>query len=387
MVLVLRWLVIGGGIHGTCVARALHAAGHEARILEPTGELLSRWEQRARAVAMTRMRSPVSHHLEDHDTDLHHFAEVDARGSLKDEPFHGPYKRPSLELFARHCAAVIERHGLRSWVWPGRAEGIERVEGGLRVHTDRGAVLARHVVLATGQTEAEWPSWAPRLREAGRAVEHVFSAAFVPPTGATTERWAVIGAGISAMQLALRLVALGTAPVTVVASREPRCAEFDSDLRWSREGSLRLWNGLDATARARALPRARHRGSVPPALWERVQRERRRGRLQLVLGTPRCSSGPGAGVVVQAGGEVIAVDRVALATGLGAPLPAQRWLVEMAATLRLPLAPGQVPAVGPSLAWGDGIYVTGRLAEQALGPVAPNILGARWAARHIVRSA
>jgi 2-polyprenyl-6-methoxyphenol hydroxylase-like FAD-dependent oxidoreductase len=37
MVLVLHWLVIGGGIHGTCVARALHAAGHEARILEPTG--------------------------------------------------------------------------------------------------------------------------------------------------------------------------------------------------------------------------------------------------------------------------------------------------------------------------------------------------------------
>lgn len=382
----LSWLVIGGGIHGTCVARALHAAGHEARILEPTGELLSRWEQRARAVAMTRLRSPVSHHLADHDTDLHHFAEVEARGSLEVEPFHGPYKRPSLELFRRHCAAVIERHGLRAWVWTGRAVGLERVAGGLRVHTDRGSVDARRVVLATGQTEAHWPSWAVALRESGRPVAHVLAEGFVPPSRAAQERWAVIGGGISAVQVVLRLLAIGAASVTVVADRAPRFTEFDTDLRWAREGSLRLWARLDPTSRMRLLQRARYRGSVPPGLWKRAEREGRGGRLRLVLGEPTGGASPAAGAWVQAGGTTIDVDRVVLATGLCAPLSSQRWLVEFATSLGLPIGPGPAPVVGPSLAWGHDIFVTGGLADQALGPVAPNLLGARWAARRIVRA-
>lgn len=381
----LSWLVIGGGIHGTCVARALHAAGHEARILEPTGELLSRWEQRAQAVGMTRLRSPVSHHLEDHDTHMHSFAEVEARGTLKDAPFHGPFKRPSLELFRRHCAAVIERHGLRAWVWTGRAMGLTRVAGGVRVHTDGGSIDARRVVLATGQTEAHEPGWAAALREAGRPVAHVLAEGFEPPLRAAGERWAVIGGGISAVQVALRLLAIGAAAVTLVADRAPLCTELDSDLRWAREGSLRLWAQLDPSARASLLQRARYRGSVPPALWERAERERRRGRLRLLLGEPS-GVASSTGVRVQVGSTTIDVDRVVLATGLCPPLSSQRWLVELATSLELPIGPGSAPVVGPSLAWGHGIFVTGRLAEQALGPVAPNLLGARWAARRIVRA-
>lgn len=382
----LSWLVIGGGIHGTCVARALHAAGHEARILEPSGELLSRWEQRTRAVAMTRLRSPVSHHLEEHPTDLHHFAEVEVRGTLKDEPFHGPFKRPSLELFRRHCEAVIVRHGLRAWVWPGHATGFEPIAGGWRVHTDRGSVLARRVVLATGQSEARWPGWAVALREAGRPVAHVLAEGFVPPSRAVEERWAVIGGGISAVQVALRLLVLGAAAVTVVADRAPQCSELDSDLRWAREGSLRLWARLDPGSRVRLLQLARHRGSVPPGLWERAQRERRRGRLQLLLGEPTGAASPAAGVRVEVGGTTVEVDRVLLATGLCEPLASPPWLGELATALGLPLGPGPAPVVEPSLAWAPGLFVTGRLAEQVLGPVAPNLLGARWAARRIVRA-
>jgi hypothetical protein len=75
--------------------------------------------------------------------------------------------------------------------------------------------------------------------------------------------------------------------------------------------------------------------------------------------------------------------QVLLATGFEQQRPGGAWLDRAIADYDLPLAPCGYPLVRPSLVWAPGLYVTGALAELELGPVARNIVGARYAGERL----
>ncbi len=67
-----------------------------------------------------------------------------------------------------------------------------------------------------------------------------------------------------------------------------------------------------------------------------------------------------------------------LATGIE-PERVGGWLRTAADRLALPVR-ANLPRLQPDMHWGRGVYVCGPLARSRLGPMASNLIGARWAA-------
>ncbi len=370
---VLDWIVVGGGPHGVCAARALRAAGAELRIVDPRAALLHRWSTRAQAVAMTWMRSPVNHHLDQHPADLHHFLHRAENGDVAQ--LARPLLRPTHAAFLRHARHVIARDGLRGALTQGRVERIRDDGGCLVVEGEDLLLRARRVLVATGSNQLRVPDWARRLREEGAAVDHVFE----PGAKAAVD---IVGGGISAVQRALEVWRRTRRTTRLWVRRAVQIADFDNERSLTRARFLGWWSRLDAARRTTFLERHSARGSVPPGLWTRLTRAIRRGRVELRLGAlrvERASAGPrliltGAGAAVESSG-------VTLATGF-APERVGGWLRTAAERLELPVH-ADLPRLRADMHWGRGVYVCGPLARARLGPMASNLIGARWAASRL----
>lgn len=147
----------------------------------------------------------------------------------------------------------------------------------------------------------------------------------------------------------------------------------------------------DLRARRRMITQARRRGSMPPEIAADVARERRAGRIAWIeAGVLRAEEGTGGGVRLEldaAPGEVAGTHLV-LATGFSPHRPGGALLdAEAVDRLGLPCAACGYPIVSRDLAWGEGLFVTGALAELELGPTARNIAGALAAATRVSSAA
>lgn len=383
-----EWLVVGGGVHGTYIARELGEAGvdpGELAIVDSHGELLASFRRKARACGTETLRSNYVQHVGPSPFGLERFAEANGRA---DElvPTRHSQPRPTLALFLDHAAEVADRFDLRELVREATVTGIHR-DGGLVVETTAGSVRATRVVLAVGPGDRfRRPDWA---RDSSR-VEHVWDS-HAPPAervGADERVW-VVGGGITAAQFATAAAA-EAASVVVCARSQLEIALREANPRWLN------WDHI--TTELHSLPpgsRARHRrvrdarnsGTVPPYLERELHAtadiELRRERITAAVETR-----DGLLLAGERDGGYRA-DRVVLATGFESA--ADSPLVErVAASLSLARGHRGVPVLDDdSLAWrrqnGDqsDVFVTGRLAEGSVGPYAGNIPGARRAAERI----
>ena len=387
----LEWLIIGGGVHGTHLSLALlRAAGvpHDRlAVLDPWDEPLARFFRFTEATGMSYLRSPAVHHLDLHPYALRTFAK---RGHGKRiARFVAPYDRPGLAFFRAHCESVVRSHGLSQIRARATALRLDRVDAGFRVETDRGALVARRVVVAVGLGDQPcWPEWAAALRASGR-VQHVFDGPGPLETTRAGERVLVIGGGISAGQLACSLLDRG-ALVTLVSRHEPRVHRFDSDPIWLGPAGLTEFHAEPSPeARRRIIQAARRRGSMPPELDHRIRIEAHRGRLTRRAGEVMrvaLSSG-GVRLTLALDGGVVEAERVVLATGFLPHRPGGALVDTAIATQGLPCARCGYPIVSRELAWAPGLFVSGPLADLELGPAARNIAGARAAAVRILSAA
>ncbi len=366
----LDWVVVGGGPHGVCAARALQATGAQLRIIDPSGALLDRWSTRARAVAMAWMRSPVSHHLDQHPTELHHF--LHRRDNCDVASLARPFLRPMHAAFLRHAKHMIARERLHDAVLPGRVESL-RDDGGCLVVEGASLVLrARRVLLATGSNRVRIPHWARPLREEGAAANHVFE------TGEQLEA-DIVGGGISAVQRALEVWRRTRQTVRLWSRRPIQIAEFDNDQSLTRARFVGRWSRLEETQRLTFLRKHAVRGTVPPGLWGRLSKAIRRGQVRLHQGPFRVER-PGASRRLILTGAAGAVESrgLTLATGFE-PEGIDGWLRTSVDRLGLPVR-ASLPCLEADMHWGRGVYVSGPLARLRLGPMASNLVGARWAA-------
>jgi cation diffusion facilitator CzcD-associated flavoprotein CzcO len=383
----LDWLIIGGGLHGTHLAlvltRRCGVAPERLRILDPHEELLAHWERCTAATGMRFLRSTVVHHLALDPHDLWQF--VRQRGAEPGQ-FRGPYKRPALGLFREHCRAVIAEHGLERLHLRRRATGLTRAKHGWRVETDGGSLTACRVLLALSVGEQpRWPAWAAQLRAAGGPVGHLYGceAPMMAP-GETV----VVGGGISAAQAAVALARQAPGNVTLLLRHDIRVEAFDSPAGWVGPKELRGFHAEPSVERRRAMIRgARRPGSMPKDVAHSLHRAERAGLLRVVRGeVRRADLQPDCSVGLEVHGLALRADRVVLATGFEQQRPGGAWLDRAIADYELPLAPCGYPVIDPSLAWAQGLYATGALAELELGPVARNIVGARHAGERLTRA-
>jgi thioredoxin reductase len=383
----LDWVIVGGGPHGLHLAvRLLGEAGvrpEQLRIVDPGARLMETWRRCTGNTGMAYLRSPGVHQLDLDPFSLVQFAKDQPVSQHK--PFARPYGRPALGLFTAHCDELIEAYGLASLHERARVTDIALDEDGAIVTLDTGGppLRTRRVLLALGASEhTRWPDWAKTLPDA--CVQHVFQRGFSLDPTAVSARVAVIGAGITAAQTALRLSSPAR-QVTLVARHAFRKHQFDSDPGWVGPKNMRRFiQTRDATERRRMIQSARHRGSLPPDLYRRLHAALERGHIQLVAGEVSGASSNEAGVVLEVGGKEVCVDDVLLATGFDTARPGGALVDRLVQKHSLPCATCGFPLVDPHLRWHPGLFVTGPLAELEVGPVARNLIGARRAAERIV---
>lgn len=364
------WVIVGGGIHGVCAARALSERGASVRILDPSGRLLDRWTRRAATVDMTWMRSPASHHLAARPASLHHFLHNPGNADIAE--LAGFFRRPSYEAFNRHSRDVIARHGLEKLVEQASAESIRRDGVRLRVEGGGRSWSAQRVLLATGSNVLRKPAWAQELQREAAPIHHVFEA------GAGLDQ-DILGGGISALQRAL-LTRRTTRQTVRLWLRHPfRIHEFDFDRLWTKHKFMGKWSTQSEAERWSFLDRNPRQGSVPAKLAERVDRAVRLGQIEIEHGEPLAEWDPAQERLLLRGKErTVESSGLTLATGF-APETTPRWLQPSLEALGLSTIHG-LPRLDEDMQWGSGLYVTGPLARVRLGPMASTIVGARWAA-------
>ncbi len=395
------WLIVGGGVHGCSVAHALlrytDSNQRGIRIIDPHREPLDAWNRRVEQCGMRFLRSPGAHSIEPDFTSLVSWARREgwdlARHTVD------PYARPSVPLFRAHASSRIDESGLRRcWVRT-RATSILRRRGRWTILLADGRLLdGRNVILAVGQSDRlRMPRWC--IRAPRDTVSHIFDPDFSLERARVARAPVVVGAGTSAVHLALRLAerprgrrgALPFTPVRLISRTPLRVYQFDSDPCYIGPACMTDYLALRKPEERRAiLETARQPGSIPPDLAHELESAVGEGTIEWIDDTiVDAREAPGSAVDLLGSDprpRIYRSDLVVCATGFVRTPPAEALLQSI-----MDSSPGVwptdqlgYPIPDSSLQWGQGLYLTGALAEQELGPSAPNIIGAQNAAKRIV---
>ena len=386
-----EWVIVGGGIHGVTVAtfliRTAGVSREQILIVDPNDQFLADWERRAKAVGMDTLRSSLVHHLDTDPFSLRSFSES-REGRVHGE-LRGQYGHPDTELFGAHCRKVIEENELYASHLRAKVLAIqpEASTCRLRVCLSEGTVCGRNVVLALGNPEPLYPQWAEELSSQGKSILHAFDLvqSAVQFKG---NRVAVIGGGLTAAQVALKIQSCGAPRVKIFSRHTLRKFQFDSDPGWIGPKYRSSFEKTICPAlKRKKITEARRRGSITPEVLRTLRRAIRKGVIELAVGDGSLHSvGDSADHRQQEANDCFAeFDSVVLATGFEQNVPGGDLVTDIARGFRLPLSPCGIPLLSESVHWGKGIFASGALAEMRIGPIARNISGARSAASEIVQ--
>jgi len=387
-----EWVIIGGGIHGCTIANFLLAKGKtttdKLKIIDPHPEPLTMWKRKTELIGMEFLRSPSVHHIDTDPFSLQKYTGKDT----DDRRFYGSYKRPSLDLFNEHANNTLKRAKIyRSWN-QGKVNHVSKVEEGWRVHTiDGNIVFTENIVVAISiNNQPKIPNWVAVLKSEEEAnIYHVYDEKL-----SSLEKLSfpvtVIGGGITAAHVAIKLSTLYPGKVTLLKRHPFRIQSFDSNPGWLGPKNLASFHKVKDYGKRRSLiDEARHKGSIPRELYLKLIRLEKEKKLSIRDGEVK--SGETAGekniVLHLNDGPTIQASSVLLATGFIPSLPNEEWLNNLIISEKLQCAKCGYPIVQSTLEWCNHLYVSGPLSELEIGPVARNISGARKAAERIVLSA
>ena len=426
----LDWLIVGGGPHGIHMAcRLLDRDIHPEKIaiLDPHAEPLARWKHHTHNTGMLHLRSPRVHNLDVDPLSLELHAETEAfiaakrllreENPARERDFIAPYSRPSLRLFTHHVQSLIDAKALMRLWKSAQARSLQALDRGYRVQTHAGEQIeAENIVLALGAGDhLNWPQWAIQFKsqKAEANIQHIFAPDFQREQIAETDDVAIVGAGISAAQLALALREANPHRRIFLVSRHfLRKEDFDSDPGWLGPTLLKAFHSEKCYAKRRTMIReARHRGSLAKEVTDRLREatlrdktinlelakigavvhEPTRRKLQLhlypfELDTTEYEDTGDLVFQLSENAEILEVDAVVLATGFESRRPGGRFLDEAIRSMNLPTAEDGFPIVNRHLGWRRGLFVMGPLAELEVGPASRNLSGARMAADRIIHS-
>ena len=379
--------IVGGGIQGVHMAHVLKSGVgvHRNRmtVIDPHPSLAMRWTVRTSRVGFDHLRSTLVHHVGLAAGDL-----ANAGMASKAQDFAPPYQQPSLRLFNAHVRSTIEQSELDACHCVAAALQVRRHQAAFRIETSRGPLEARRVILALGPAEPAIPAWARDPALSAR-VDHVFNPTIPdhllrPPREG--ERVLIVGGGMTAVQLSLRMARHAPSAVTLVSHRSPPVKQFDSDAGWMGPRFLDDFGRLASPRERRIrISTGRNRGSITAAVAKALRSAVAAQVLVHRVGNVQSAEPCADGVMVrfENGNDTLTADRIILATGFGNVRPGGVLLDDLIRCYQLPIAACGYPLVNDELEWAPRLHVMGNLAELKLGPAAANLPGARMAASAI----
>lgn len=366
--------IVGGGIHGCFFAIALQAelglSHSQIRIYDPHPALLYNWLQRTQSCAMLYLRSNSSHSIHVDFNALRDFARDSGIDPWNSDHFALPYHRPSLDLFNKHAQACLEKYHLVDIHIPLKVDAL-LPEGGVRV---KGEDLPGTVIYAAGDDALFLPRWAREKHV------HVFSGEFHKMhrnIDAISHRPAIVGGGITALQLAISLAKQGKHPC-LVTRRPLKVFRFDFAPCYVGQPCLlsldkleQSDSGREGSGREQRMNKIlanRFTGTIPQEIFDDFQK---------LL------------AVEEASHKIIPheAELAGLSGAAGTAIFCTGFEQKMTPPPLLQKA-GQkfihgYPVLGRDLKWGKGVFVSGKNAMYRIGPASPNIIGAHLAWRII----
>lgn len=388
-----KWIVVGGGIQGITMAAFLRKQRKvpidEIAIIDPHTEPLENWKRCTNRISMPYLRSPVVHHLDEHPLSLQVFGKNKAINETT--AFYGRFKRPALSMFNEHCDELIaDLEMKKGWV-QGRVYSAARTENKWKVELQDGRELeGENLILAIGISEQPvWPDWSKQINEEGDAsIHHIFESE-LPKFEEMARPFTIVGGGITAAHLAIKLSSMYPGEVTLIKRHPIRLHDFDSDPAWLGPKNQRSFSKLSCYQKRREkIKQARHKGSLPRDVYMKLRRSILKDELLIKDGQVQHAFVKNKKIHLYDEQDQLIhhTGTVLLATGFQPSLPGKQWLMPIIEKHELPCAACGYPVVSKSLQWGPGLYVMGALAELEMGPIARNISGARQAAERIVSS-
>jgi thioredoxin reductase len=379
-------LIIGGGIHGAhlahCLLKQTPLTHDDIRILDPHEELLHEWWRCTRNCGMHYLRSPSVHHIDIDPFSLDKFAVLPE--NCQDCNFIAPKDRPSVKLFRKHCRMVIGTHRLESLLIQGKALEMKNNNNHVGVVTEDETIDARMILLAVGMNNQPlWPRWAILLKEQGAPIHHVFDPDF--NLNATQNRGpiAVVGSGISGVQLALHLAEKGLDDVLLVSRRAIQVSDFDFAPGWLGPKYLDRFSRQSLDERRQRIKAARMKGRIPQDTKANLDNAIAEKKIFCVVDHITDATSQTGSLLLSGRHGPYACGQVILATGFRDERPGNGFITQTITEFHLKTASCGFPVVGPSLRWHERIFVSGPLSELQIGPSARNIAGARHSGRRI----
>ncbi|UII56137.1 FAD/NAD(P)-binding protein [Cytobacillus spongiae] len=383
-----EWVIIGGGIHGCTIANYLIKSGKttidDLLIIDSHKEPMEKWKKLTSRIGMEYLRSPSVHHI-----DVNAFSLQNFRKLINHTEFYGQYKRPSLALFNEHCDSIITNVHLKDCWEQGRVIHVNKEEGKWKIETDKGqSVLSNNLVISISVNEdLHIPKWVNDLgEESASHISHIFSEELTNLNDLTPPIL-VVGGGITAAHTVIKLCGLFPGKVTLLSRHRFRVHGFDSDPGWLGPKNMKFFSEIeDYKMRREEITNARHKGSIPNDIYQKLIRLEKQGALRLVFDEVEAANKHNHEISInlKGGSGDFAFKHIILATGFESKLPEKGWLKQLIQKENLACATCGYPIVNQGLEWCPHLYVSGPLAELEIGPTARNISGARKAAERIV---
>ncbi|MEC5423879.1 FAD/NAD(P)-binding protein [Virgibacillus sp. C22-A2] len=382
-----KWIIVGGGIHGCTIAVHLLKSGKvdpsELLIIDRYEKPLHKWSMITSKIGMDFLRSPSVHHIDQYPFSLQDYANKKDGGTT----FLGRYKRPQLDFFNEHCHELLNSLSIQDVWHQGEVRDITSFHGGWRVNANQNDFFeTKYVVLALGVNEQPaFPDWALSVRKkAPNKLKHIFEEQ--TEVDRKDGNICIIGGGISAAHLAVKLCAITKDQVTLVKRHPYRVHDFDSDPGWLGPKFLSKYNKvLNFNKRRSIINQARNRGSIPRNMFLKLRKCQANNQLVVIDDEVRTASYCRGKIHLSF--EKIDSQKFSciwLATGSQARIPENQLVNKLISNEKLPCAACGFPIINKQLEWKAGLYVSGALAELEVGPVARNIAGARKVAAKLV---
>ncbi|ARJ50600.1 FAD/NAD(P)-binding protein [Staphylococcus lutrae] len=370
--MIYEWVIIGGGVHATTIALQLRQLGlstEQLRIIDPHPRLMAQFDRQTQRIGMRYLRSPLVHHCHPEPFDLKKFARKE--GYV--QPMKGPYQRPRLDMFFDHSRAWIDHFELERCHICQKGQHIVKRGAYWEVTLAQGQkIQAQHVVLAMGTHHTPL---IPEIFQNQPDVQHIHSRTI----DHHMEVSHVVGSGISAGHLVIKLITEHQDKTVHLWMKKPfDIHHFDADPAWLGPKNMKPFEALPLFERMRVNKVERHKGSMPRDMYMTLKNYEKLGRL--VVHHEPIEQLTDHHII--AGDTQIKYDGIYLATGFVPDVMTQPLIQDIA---RLPEAQfvAGYPQVSKQLEWVPQIYVSGMLADLALGPFARNIMGGRQAALRI----